>query len=831
MSFPKAKLKRFNDIAVFSSPFGGKRDNSASKKDEKSGSASDLDSVKSASKSSKSSAYRLFRTPSLPRRLKFRTNSESTPKKSTSSVKTNAGGIPLPPAIKQKESLEIATLELKEKCDKLIECEYLVAALKSKYEDILDENSALRKTVDELEMSNKLLQQVADGSVKKIEELEVERAIILRDYEMGVGELIRSNQQLQLDCQEKDEAVQFLQLETESFRVSLEQCEIRIGQFIDEAMDLRRENAVHKEEVQKLSSELTSAQNHGKQLTEEFSRARQIIAELTEELRDCQIELDNHDLRLKEVESVAVLERAKLLKSHVEQLAEVEREKLTDIDKINEAAEEKIRIAGLQAQEKIRGLQREIEVAVGRETSIWRSELDRCQKIAENEILQMEYEKRDLKTLLDDANELMREKDRRITELEHLLKEEDDTYAIARRDCEVEIKKTQEAYQKLMTEKHNYQLTLENTRSTVNILMERLKRSDTDVEVLNLEKSSMNCEIERLKEQILRTENEKEELRCALEALHKSSVALEVEMKAREALYEQLMTSEAETLVVVDNLGKLFQDRIDEGASKYAEMYSDLKKRYEMRESYIKDMKNLLEEFADGIELARIELDLKDQKLYDLEEENRTIKLESMTYKFKYQQFEAESDGHAGKSSGLRPPNPTPDPTREAPEGVESNQAIQELIDELQKEASPVVTRQICLLDDFASWNCADQGDENRILRQQLGEMVKKVEKLEAETQNSMPEKRFECYKEDNVILKQRICHLESVTKDQEVTINVLKDLIDLNTTTNSAPVTPHKPRRERNVQSGTPKTPKCLFMDGKENLSPASKVLRQRNN
>uniref|UniRef100_A0A1B0DLF9 Uncharacterized protein n=1 Tax=Phlebotomus papatasi TaxID=29031 RepID=A0A1B0DLF9_PHLPP len=448
----------------------------------------------------------------------------------------------------------------------------------------------------------------------------------------------------------------------------------------------------------------------------------------------------------------------------------------------------------------------------------------------------MEYEKRDLKALLDDGNELMREKDKKIAELERILKAEDDIYSTARRDCEAEIKKMQEAYQKLMTEKHSYQLTLENTRSTVNILMERLKRSDTDVEVLNLEKSSMNCEIEHLKEQILRIEEEKEELRGALETLHKSSMALEVEMKGREALFEQLMNSEAETLAVVDNLGKLFQDRIDEGAGKYAEMYNDLKKRYEVRETYIKDMKSLLEEFADGIELARIELDLKDQKLNDLEEENRTIKLESMTYKFKCQQFETESNG---STDGVRPPNPTPDPTREAPEGVESNQVIQELIKELEKETDDAVqtetARQIRLLEDFVDWN-TDHAEENKKLRQQLSEMMNKVEKLEAQIRQEAKferkptaEKRFECYREDNMILKERISQLEFVNKDQEVTINVLKDLIDFNPATHSAPVTPHK-RKDRNLQ-GTPKTPKSLFAGGKENLSPSTKVLRQRNN
>uniref|UniRef100_A0A1B0CJY9 Uncharacterized protein n=1 Tax=Lutzomyia longipalpis TaxID=7200 RepID=A0A1B0CJY9_LUTLO len=745
MSFPKAKLKRFNDIAVFSSPFGGK--SSSSKKDKKSqktGSASDLDAVKSESKSSKSTAYRLFRTPSLPRRLKFRANSESTPKKTPTSAKGNDAGIPLPAAIRQKEAVEIIRQELKHKTEKLSEYEELFGALRAKYDDAVEENVGLRGCLDglrrearEADRATKLLRQVADGALQKIMEFEIERAMLVRDYEGFVKELQAENERIREERAEKQEFVEFLQVETEVLRVCAEQSETRIRQLTDDGIALRRERSAHEEERQKMLTEMKHLQKVVDDLTVELELAKDMNAEVNQELRECQIELDHMDLRLKETESVAVLERAKLLKCHVEHLAEVEKDKIRDIEKINETAEERIRLAALQADEKTRSLEREIEAAVERETAMWRSELDRCQKIAENEILQIEYEKRDLKVLLDDANELMKEKDRQIVELDRNLKTGDDIYTRSRRDCEGEMKKMQEAYQKLLTEKHSYQLTLENTRSTVSILMERLKRSDTDVEVLNLEKSSMNCEIERLKEQILRLEDEKEELRGALEALTKSSVALEVEMKGREALFEQLMNSEAETLAVVDNLGKLFQDRLDEGAGRYAEMYNDLKKRYEVRETYIKDMKALLEEFADGIELARIELDLKDQKLNDLEEENRNIKLESMTYKFKCQQFESEG---CSKTDGARPPNPTPDPTREAPEGVESNQMIQELIDELEKETDDAVqtetVRQIHLLEDFVDWN-TDHAEENRKLRQQLQEMTRKVEKLEAQMQEN----------------------------------------------------------------------------------------------
>ncbi|GAB0099538.1 hypothetical protein DMENIID0001_154130 [Sergentomyia squamirostris] len=859
MSFPKAKLKRFNDITVFSSPFGGKKDNSASKKSKKNGSASDLTDDPKTDSKTKSSAYRLFRTPSLPRRLKFRSTSDSTPKKTPSCTKTSVAGIiPLPVAIQQKEALHMAATEINHKNQRLAECEKMVTVLRTKYDKAADDNAILRiqldafiRKIEEADKSNQLLEKIAKGSILKIKELEEERSHIVGGYEKIVKQLEETIDKSAKECKDKDETIEYFQLENGTFLVALQQYDYRIERLMDEKMNLLRENAIlvaaHKEDKRQMTEELQqlreNAKNFDMQLLEAQKRIKTLesdledegatVAYLHDDLESCQTEIEQLDLKLKETESVAVLERAKLLKTHIQQLAEMEKNKMVEIEKIHEMTEEKIRIAGIQAEERIRTLDRDIETAVNRETTLWRSELNRCQKIAENEIIQIECEKNDLRTLLDEANELLRTKDCKITELENLLRNEDDINVTSKRETESELKKLQEAYQKLLTEKHNYQLTLENTRSTVGILMERLKRSDTDVEVLNLENSSMNCENERLKEQILRLEDEKEELRSALEALRNSSMVLQTEMKTRETLFKQLINSESQTLDVVDKLGKMFMNQIDEGTGKYSEMYADLKKRCDIQETYIKDMKSLLEEFSNGIELARIELDIKDQKLNDLEEENRTIKLESMQYKFKCQQFETESS--SGRADGGRPPNPSPDQTLQTSDDVEPTQAVHDLLQELEKEIDDAVEteqhHQMHMIDDFVDWN-TNHAHENVVLKEKLVDMTKRVEELEAQLKDGLTcssGKRFECYREDNMILKERISQLEYVTRDQESTITVLKGLIDGNPPASmSAPTTPNKLQRKH--LGGTPKTPKSLF--GKENHSPAMvKILRERNN
>lgn len=193
------------------------------------------------------------------------------------------------------------------------------------------------------------------------------------------------------------------------------------------------------------------------------------------------------------------------------------------------------------------------------------------------------------------------------------------------------------------------------------------------------------------------------------------------------------MCSEQETLETVNKIGKLFNDKLEENINKYAELYNDIKKKYDVRETYIKDMKALLEEFATGIELARLELDMKEKQLLELQEENKNIKLEIMTYKFKCEQFEKYEQEQ-------RVPNPSPElvselddngkfPVMHSDDAMVSNQLIENIIVQLEKEV-----QNECLKNDLNTETYSDEDKisaENHQLKEKLIEKSRQIEFLQ----------------------------------------------------------------------------------------------------
>ena len=63
---------------------------------------------------------------------------------------------------------------------------------------------------------------------------------------------------------------------------------------------------------------------------------------------------------------------------------------------------------------------------------------------------------------------------------------------------------------------------------------------------------------------------------------------------------------------------------------------AELKKNFETRDKNLKQMTTtVLEEFSVGIELAKIELDEKQKRLHEIENENKSIKMENLQLKMK----------------------------------------------------------------------------------------------------------------------------------------------------------------------------------------------------
>lgn len=778
--------------------------------------------------------------PSLPRRLRFnRHNSDLTPKKSKNAHAAASAAIAAtttlsaksPPITKEKtdkDELDAAKVELINKTEVLLEYEQLIDELKQKthlLSQLNDEHTdahnakdvrirELEKEVFDSHMANEMLEAISEKAITKINVLEGEIRMILRNHDNEIEFLIRTNAELemryeQMAAQERSSNVKHelaaIKIELNDYKSKFEACEQMLqeerakmlekdnecNKLLDENLSLVEQlDALKKQadddmltyalETHKLSSDLEIEKREKTKIITELCLKEEFLMEIQRELAAKEAEMDAerdelkasynaevetvskkfdqhvsnlkevHEMQLKEAESIYAAEMAKLSLDHNAAMIKLKEISQKEIDRINDMAEEKIRISEIQAEQKLKGLEVALEQTIQKEKESWKIEIEKCQKIAENEIMQCEFEKQDLKTLLQSANDLMHQKDDKIEELEQRLQKESDTVTRGNGMLESELKKCQR-------ELYNYHLTLNNTRATVNILMERLRKSDKDVEVLQMEldsmlevKASMETQNLELSEEANNLRNEVNEYRNALSALRNSSLVLERQIVEKESAFEKLLSSEEETLETVNKMGQLFNEKLEQNIDKYAELYNDLKRKYDARETYIKDMKALLEEFATGIELARFELDLKEKQIFELLEENKNIKLETMTYKFKCEQFEKYDFEQ-------RVPNPSPDFTLEEDNGkvsttddaMVSNQLIENIINQLEKEANNQTPSNVHNTELYSDEDKITA--ENMQLREKVSEQMKQIEILKEMADMES------CHAKENLELKSKV--------------------------------------------------------------------------
>lgn len=710
--------------------------------------------------------------------------------------------------------MEAINIELKHKNQTLQEYEQLIEDMRKKSyqlscsnrhkDEIIDEMeiriNELTKELSESDRANDLLKNISEKSIEKIEILEGEIRLILKNHENEIDFLIEINAEEEkrsesykiknaklkqdIDAMQKElitatDEVDVLRKNVQSNVEQLHKIDEKCKNTMDENLLLLAEidEISHQaekdmlkfiEENEKMLHDLDNLRSEKSNLLNELSTKEGIINALNDEIIANDVDLDTkrddikcsfnadlksisskyekqiatlkevNDMKIKEIESIFVLERAKLIADNMELVKKLKSNNQKEIERINELAEEKIRISEIQFEQKLSAMETTIEQSILQEKYMWKSELDKCQKIAEAEIVQCEFEKQDLKTLLHSANELMRDKDETINNLRVQLQNENLNYLKLRDEFENEIKETRKECSRIMTEKYNYQLTLNNTRSTVNILMERLKKSDTDVEILKNEldllteeKLKEETRNNKMAEELMQLRNEADEYRNALAALRMSSLALEREVKEKESVFEKLMTSEEETLETVNKIGKLFNDKLEENISKYIDMYNEIKTKYDSRETYIKDMKALLDEFATGIELARIELDSKDKLLYELQQENKLFKMENMTYKFKCEQFENEQHTIGQKTSSTAATSCSAATSNaDDDDGMIAKSVIAKIIHQLENGIDDAIiesndlrnTSLFCDEDKLAAENCT--------LKEKLIEKSKQIEFL-----------------------------------------------------------------------------------------------------
>jgi len=707
MSFSKAKLKRFNDVdVVCGSPAG-----SVSNSNSSAGSAGSAtptaaataapvppperkeqiekffkDAVRFASSSKeakefaipkedkKSKGLRLFRTPSLPQRLRFRPASSHTTDTvvGTSSGASTAASTPLHSA---------ATTPVKEakSANRLKGKEALQQEIRSKNELIesyLSQLDVVRRHVDQLketelkmreehEQTTAKLDQLVQalnaenlGHKERNEQLTQEQSQLLERYanleqllqqqreqhEQQVEQLLAENEAYKLANEQLQQVCEQQQSAQDQLKEQLSGLQAEVAQARDTCSAEQQKTTQHMELIEDLQSKNATL------LTDVLLLKQQIEQDALsygQEAKVSQTELECLRVERNTLKN-DLANKCTLIRSLQDELLDKSCEIDAHCDTIRQLCQEKAKQA--EQQQAVAKVQQQVESdlesAVEREKCYWRAELDKRQKLAENELIKIELEKQDVMVLLETTNDMLRQRDEKLQKCEEQLRNGIDYYIQLSDTLQQQLVQLKQDMAKTITEKYNYQLTLNNTRSTVNILMERLKKSDADVEQFKAELESVQLAKGALEQSYLTLQSDAEQLRQqlnesqkALEALRSSSQTLQSEVSLKESMLHELLASESDTLAKFNKIANSFQDRIDGDAqlAHYCDLYSDLKRKDDTRELYMADMKKALDEFATVLQFAQLELDNKEQLLLKVREECEQLKLENIALKSKQQ--------------------------------------------------------------------------------------------------------------------------------------------------------------------------------------------------
>lgn len=475
----------------------------------------------------KKSKLRLFRTPSLPYRLKFRQVSDLTPSKKSSkqpastvstptaapASSTVATVAPIPVSIFRKSERNL--LEKKSRDEKYIEkLRVDIEALNKKISYLQEQNAQksidvedLGNEIEDMKIAERFLERIAEQAIQKISESDEKVKEILHNYDILLHHMDR------------------MSLENEN----LLELNGKLSNSNDEFMKINEERIFEMEKKLKMK-------------IDELNRFKNKFNERNSTIKNFEFELgkktmENYDLTIK-------------------------------IDK----SEEHLKICEVQHEENLKMLKNSYE----NEIFFLNQQLSKTQ----NQLVRLSKNQKKIQTM----------------------------------DLESQIDfENQKA--KFEIEKKNYDITIKNYQNIIEVLSLRLKKSDTDVELVMKENLELKSEIS-----LLKTNYEK---------LRNSAENLKRNFDDKNQFLEQLMvSSEAEMITMVSKMNDYFNEKFYEVAQ--------LKKSFDTRDKNLKKMTStILEEYTIGIELARIELDEKQKKLVDYEAEIKAIKFENLSLKMK----------------------------------------------------------------------------------------------------------------------------------------------------------------------------------------------------
>lgn len=492
-----------------------------------------------AMRTEKKSKMSLFRTPSLPYRLKFRQISDLTPSKKNSKVPasvtvttptpastfsvTNAP----PPLSSIFRKSERNLLEKKTRDEKYIEkLKVDIEILSKKITNLQRDNSGksseitdLVNEIENLKIAEEFLEKIAEKAIFKVTESDEKVKEILHNYDILLHHMDR------------------MSYENESL--------IELNENLNQSND---------EFISINETRILEAEKQLRQKNDELLTLRKKHSESKSTMRNFEFEVGK-----KTVENYELMH------------------------KLN-SSEEHMKIFEVQHEENLKMLKQSYE----NEIFFLNSQLSKTQ----NQVIKLSKQQRKTQNM----------------------------------DIESQIDLENQKVQFEM-EKKTYNMTLKNYHNIIEVLSMRLKKSDTDVELMMAENAELRREVSTLK--------------TNYEKLRQSAEALKTSFEDKDQLYEQLLaSSETEMITMVSKMNDYFNEKFFEIA--------ELKKNFEFRDKNFKNMTStILEEYTIGIELAKIELDEKQKKLIDYESEIKAIKFENLQLKMKL----TEGSGSKGSPS------------------------------------------------------------------------------------------------------------------------------------------------------------------------------------
>ncbi|XP_036672615.3 unconventional myosin-XVIIIa isoform X2 [Drosophila suzukii] len=693
MSFSKAKLKRFNDVdvAICGSPAAS--NSSAGSAGSATPTATTAtaaapptvqperkeqiekffkDAVRFASSSKeakefaipkedkKSKGLRLFRTPSLPQRLRFRpapSHTDAAANGSGSGAST-AASTPLHSAATTpvKEAKSASRLKGKEAL------QYEIRHKNELIESQLSQLDVLRRHVEQLKEAEAKLREeheLATAKTDQLIEALTSENLSYKTLNEQLGQehadllerLAAMEHQLQQQREEHESQVETLVAESEALRLANEllqaaneerqvveqQLQAQLAALQADVAQAREHCSLEQAKTAENIELVENLQKTNASLLADVVQLKQQIEQdalsYGQEAKSCQAELECLKVERNTLKN-DLANKCTLIRSLQDELLDKNCEIDAHCDTIRQLCREQARhteqqqaVAKVQQQ-----VESDLEGAVEREKSYWRAELDKRQKLAENELIKIELEKQDVMVLLETTNDMLRMRDEKLQKCEEQLRNGIDYYIQLSDALQQQLVQLKQDMAKTITEKYNYQLTLTNTRATVNILMERLKKSDADVEQYRAELESVQLAKGALEQSYLTLQADAEQLR---QQLTESQEALSSLRSSSQTLQSEIANS--------------FQERID-GDAQLAH-YHELRRKDETREAYMVDMKKALDEFATVLQFAQLELDNKEQMLVKVREECEQLKLENIALKSKQPASAASLLGTPGKAN------------------------------------------------------------------------------------------------------------------------------------------------------------------------------------